>query len=186
VYGGFLEPGLAPGLALGLPVKAGRAAQAREVVARLWPRLFKGRPQARELAQGVSLHRVATDQAFRPSYALAGEILVLATDDAAAQAMVAGILGQAPTLADSPSRAFGRMELDGARAAQDLEVLLLSYLRANQGGRYWWMGEPAPTGDEAAAEVASTFGPFLAAVKALGRREVQVELTPAGFEASSR
>ncbi len=186
VYGGFLEPGLAPALALGLPVKAGRGGEVREAVAKLWPRLFKGRQQTRDYAQGVPLHRVLTDQAFRPSWALAGDVLVLATDDEAAKAMLAGILGQAPSLADAPSRAYGRAELDGPRAARDLEILLLAYLRANRGGGYWWMGEPEPSGDEAAAEVASTFGPFLGAVKALGRREVQIELTAGGFEATPR
>lgn len=186
VYGGFLEPGMSPGIALALPVLAGKGPQAEERLRALWPRLFKGPGQNQDYAKGVTLHRVLTDQAFRPSYAFAADTLVVATDDAAAQAMLAGLLGQAPSLADRSSTAYGRLEMDGPRAARDLEFLLLSYLRANQEGRYWWLGEPEPTGDDASAEVAATFGPFLGALRGLGRQELDVDLTAAGFEARRR
>lgn len=186
VYGGFLEPGMSPGLALAIPVQAGKSALAEAQLRKVWPRLFQGTAQSRAYAQGVVLHRTVTDQAFRPAYAIAADTLVLATDDGAAQAMLAGLLGQARTLADLPSGAYGQMELDGARAASDLEFLLLSYLRANHEGRYWWLGEPEPDGDEASAEVAATFGPFLGALRALGRQGLEVELTAAGFEARPR
>lgn len=183
VYGGFLEPGMCPALAVALPVQAGRRVQAEAQLARIWSRLFKGAHQGREYARGVTIHRIATAQAFLPSYAFVDNTLVLATDDASAQAMVAGLLGQAPTLADTPSGAFGRVEVDGAAAARDLELLLTAYLRASRENRYAWLGEPGPTDDEASAEVASTFGPFLGALKALGRRRLDLALTEGGFEA---
>lgn len=182
-FGGFLEPGLCPALAVALPVQAGKRAQAEAQLAKAWPRLFKGERQTREYAKGVVIHRVATAQAFLPSYAFVEDTLVLATDDGAAQAMIAGLLGQAPTLADAPSGAYGRAEIDGAKAAAGLEFLLKSYLRANHQGRYWWLGEPEPTDDEASAEVAGTFGPFLGALKALGRQRLEIVLTEGGFEA---
>ena len=56
-------------------------------------------------------------------------------------------------------------------------------VRVSQGSGAWWYGEPVPTDDEAAAEVASTFGPFLGAVKALGTRTLQLEWTSGGLEA---
>jgi hypothetical protein len=96
---------------------------------------------------------------------------------------VGGLLGQATTLADLQSRTYGVAQVDGTAAARDLETLLLAYLRVSQGGGAWWAGEPAPTEDEAAAEIAATFGPFLGALKALGTRTLELEMTPGGLEA---
>jgi hypothetical protein len=183
VYGGFGEPGMAPSLALALPVQGGKGAQAEELAKKLWGKLFKGRPQNREYAKGVLIHRMVTEQAFAPSFAVVNDTLVIGTDDEAVQAVMAGLLGQGPTLADLPSNAYGRVSINGDKAARDLEALLLTYLRINHGGRYWWFGEPSPSEDEAAAEVASSFGPFLGALKALGQQTLELNLTSYGFEA---
>ena len=101
----------------------------------------------------------------------------------AVQAVVSGLLGQTTTVADLQSKAYGVAQIDGASAARDLEALLLTYLRINQGGGYWWSGEPTPTDDEASAEVAATFGPFLGAMRALGSKTLELEWTSAGLEA---
>jgi len=186
VYGGFGEPGMCPSLALAVPIQPGKGTQVEELTKKLWTKLFKGKAQNREYAKGILLHRIATEQAFTPAYAVVNENLVLGTDDEAVQAVVAGLLGQVPTLADLPSAAYGRIAIDGDRAAQDLEALLLTYLRVNHGGRFWWFGEPAPSEDEAAAEVASSFGPFLAALRGVGRQTLELNLTSAGFEARPR
>ena len=186
VFGGFGEPGMSPSLALALPVQKGRGPQVEALIRSLWTKLFKGRPQNREYAKGILVHRVVTEQAFTPAYALLNDTLVLGSDSEAVQAVMAGLLGQAPTLADMPSSAFGRVSIDGEKLARDLEALLLAYLRINQGGRFWWFGEPAPTEDEAAAEVASTCGSFLGALRSLGRQTLEVDLTAAGFEARAK
>ncbi|MDP2877858.1 MAG: hypothetical protein Q8O00_16835 [Holophaga sp.] len=183
VYGGYGEPGMSPSLALALPIQAGKGAQVEDITKKLWTKLFKGKAQNREYAKGILIHRIVTEQTFTPAYAIVNDTLVLGSDDDAVQAVMAGLLGQAPTLADLPSNAFGRVAIDGEKAAKDLEALLLSYLRINHGGRYWWFGEPSPSEDEAAAEVASTFGPFLGALRGLGRQTLEVNLTSAGFEA---
>lgn len=183
VYGGFGEPGMSPSVALALPIQTGKSAQTEEQIKKLWAKLFKGRTQNREYSKGVLVHRISTEQAFTPAYAVVNETLVLGSDAEAVQAVMAGLLGQAPSLADLPSSAFGRVAIDGEKAARDLETLLLTYLRINHGGRYWWFGEPAPSEDEASAEVASSFGPFLGALRGLGKQTLDVELTPAGFEA---
>lgn len=183
IFGGFLEPGMCPSIALALPIRDGMATQAEERVKKVWPRLFTGRFQTQEYAKGVMIRRVATDQAFHPAFAIAGNTLILGTHEEAVQDMAAGVLGQIPTLADLPSQAYGRLEVDGALAAKDLDTLLLAYLRSNQ---TWWPGQPEPTGDEAAAEVASTFGPFLGALRGLGRKGLDVRLSPAGFLARPR
>ncbi|HQL48913.1 MAG TPA: hypothetical protein PLC09_09595 [Holophaga sp.] len=95
----------------------------------------------------------------------------------------AGLLGQAPTLADVPGEAYGRFELDGPVLARDVEALLLAYLK--EGGWQPFEGQNA-TAEEAAAELAATFGPFLGAVKALGRQTWHLASTPAGFELTPR
>ncbi|MFZ1614428.1 MAG: hypothetical protein WAT51_09675 [Holophaga sp.] len=182
VYGGFGEPGMSPSLALALPIQAGKGAQVEEQTKKLWTKLFKGKPQNREYAKGILIHRVVTEQSFLPAYAVVNDTLVLGSDDEAVQAVVAGLLGQAPTLADMSSGAYGRMAINGEKAARDLEGLLLSYLRIHHGGRFWWFGEPAPSEDEASAEVAASFGPFLAALRSLGQQSLDVNLTAAGFE----
>lgn len=185
-YGGYGEPGMSPGMALAVPVQAGKRQALEAVLKTLWSRGFKGRLESREYAKGVLLHRVRTGQAFFPCHALVGETLVLGTDDGSVASVVGGLLGQAPTLADLQGKGFGLAQIDGASAAADLEVLLLAYLRASQGGSVWWFGEPAPTDDEATAEVAATFGPFLGALKALGTRVLDLEWTPGGLEARPR
>lgn len=182
-YGGFGEPGMTPSLALALPIQANKGASLETSMKKLWSRLFKGRPENREYAKGVLLHRIRTDQAFAPCYAVVKDTLVLGSDDAAVQAVVAGLLGQTTTVADLQSKAYGVAQIDGASASRDLETLLLAYLRISQGGGRWWFGDPAPTDDEASAEVASTFGPFLGAIQALGVRTMELEWTSAGLEA---
>jgi len=182
-FGGYGEPGMAPSLALAVPIQAGKGPVLLASLKTLWPRLFQGKPENLEYAKGVLLHRIRTDQAFAPCYALVNDTLVLGSDDAAVRGVVGGLLGQTTTLADLQSRTFGTAQIDGVSAAQDLEILLLAYLRVNQGGGAWWAGDPTPTEDEAAAEVAATFGPFLGALKALGTRTLELEMTPAGLEA---
>jgi len=185
-YGGFGEPGMTPSVALAVPIQAGKGGAMDGAIKKLWTRLFKGQAENREYAKGVLLHRIRTSQAFAPCYAIVNDTLVVGSDDGAVQGVVGGLLGQTTTLADLQSTTYGVAQLDGASAARDLEFLLLAYLRISQGGGYWWYGEPAPTDDEAAAEVASTFGPFLGAVKSLGTRTLQIEWTAGGLEARPR
>ncbi len=182
-FAGFGEPGMSPSAALALPIQAGKSPALEAAVKKLWPRMFNGQIENREYAKGVQMHRVRTGQAFTPCYAIVNDVLVLGSDDAAVQSVVSGLLGQTTTMADLQSKAFGIAQIDGASASRDLESLLLAYLRINNGGRYWWFGEPTPTDDEAAAEVDSTFGPFLSAVKGLGTRTLELEWTPSGMEA---
>lgn len=182
-YGGFGEPGMTPSVALALPVLAEKQGAFEEAMKRIWPRLFKGRTENREVAKGVVLHRVRTQQAFSPCYTVAGGNVVFGSDEAAVQAVVAGLLGQGPSLADYQSKAYGIAEVDGPGVSKDVESLLLAYLRINHGGRYWWFDEPSPTDDESAAEVAATFGPFLGAIKTLGKVSLELEWTAAGLEA---
>jgi hypothetical protein len=185
-YGGFGEPGMSPSVALGLSLQSGKEASAEAILRKLWPRLFKGRTENREIAKGIVLHRVRTEQAFTPCYALVNGQLLLGSDDKAVQAMASSLLGQGPSLADYQSKSYGIAELDGPGLAKELEILLLSYLRINQNGRYWWFGEPSPTDDEAAAELASTFGPFLGAIKALGTQTLELEWNAGGMEARQK
>ena len=182
-FGGFGEPGMTPSMALALPIQAGKGPALDAALKKLWPSLFKGRSENREYAKGVLLHRIRTDQAFAPCYAIVNDAFVLGSDDGAVQAIVSGLLGQATTVADLQSKSYGVAQIDGASCARDLETLLLAYLRSNMGGGYWWAGEPAPTDDEAGAEVAATFGPFLGAMKALGTQTLALEWTSAGLEA---
>lgn len=178
-YGGFGDPGLTPSLALALPVQAGKQAALEGTLKALWPRLFRGTAEKRPVG-AAELHRIRTVQAFRPCYALAADHLVVGTDDKAVASVAAGLLGQAPTLADSPSQAFGRAEVDGPALAKDAESLLLAYLR---GGGWSPVQEGTPaTAEDAAAVLADTFGPFLGAVRALGRQTWVIESTAAGFE----
>lgn len=178
-FGGFGEPGLSPALALSLPIQQGRQTEAEAQLRKLWPRLFTGEAQKRSLG-GATLYRVRTPQAFAPSYAVMKDHLVLATDDRCLQEVVEGLQGRLPTLADLPQNGFGRAELDGARLAEDLEGLLLAYLRANRGNPF--EGTDAAGQDEASTEVAESFGPFLAALRSLGRRTVQLDFGPGGLE----
>lgn len=184
-FGGFGEPGMTPALALALPLQEGKQAVAEGLIKKLWPKLFQGETQRRTLG-GVVLHRTRTEQAFTPCYALVKDHLLLGSDERALENIAAGLQGQTPTLADMPSGSYGAGEFEGARVAQDLEGLLLAYLRANKGGGVWWLGEPSPTEDEAAQEVAATLGPFLGALRALGRRTVDLDFTAAGLEIRPR
>ncbi|MCE1228279.1 MAG: hypothetical protein LWX11_02140, partial [Firmicutes bacterium] len=185
-YGGFGEPGMTPSVALALPIQSGKSAQVEALLKAAWPKLFKGSVQQREYAKGLVVHRTRTEQAFAPAYAVQGETLVVGSDDGAVQNVLAGLLGQTPTLADTPSTAYGRIALDGAKAAKDLETLLVAYLRTNFGARYWWMSEPDSSQDEVASEMAATFAPFLGVLKGLGVQNLSVELGPGGFEVRPR
>ena len=95
-------------------------------------------------------------------------------------------MGQVPTLADRPSQAFGRCQLDGNQAAQQLETLLLAYTRAVGHGSPWWWLQGEASGDDAAGEVATVFGPFLGALRSLGQRSLDLEWGPSGLEARPR
>ncbi len=182
-FGGFGEPGMTPSLALALPIQAGKRLQVENLLKKLLPRLFKGQNQKQ--AFGTSeIHRVLTAQAFRPAWTLVADTLVLGTDEAAVKAISAGLQGQAPTLADSDSKAWARMELDGARASKELENLLLAFFRSHTGSG-WWIGE-ANSEDEAASELAFSLGPFLGAVKALGPVRLDWNWTAGGLEGRPR
>jgi hypothetical protein len=182
-FGGFGEPGMTPSLALALPVQGAKKAQVENLLKKLLPRLFKGQNQKQ--ASGASeIHRILTAQAFRPAWTLVADTLVLGTDEAVVKAVSAGLQGQAPTLADSESKAWGRMELDGARASKELENLLLAFLRSRT-GRGWWIGE-GTSEDEAAAELGFSLGPFLGAVKALGPVRIDWNWTAGGLEGRPR
>lgn len=183
-FGGFGEPGMSPSLALALPVQPAKRLQVENLLKKLLPRLFQGQNQKQPFGS-TELHRVRTHQAFTPAWALVGDTLVLGSDDGSVKAVAAGLLGQAPTLADSDSRAWARMEVDGARASQELETLLLAFLRGRQGSR-WWAGEAAPAEDEAAAELASSLGPFLGALKSLGTVRLEWNWTAGGLEGRPR
>ncbi len=182
-FGGFGEPGMTPSLALALPVQGLKRVQVENLLKKLLPRLFKG--QVQKQALGTSeIHRVLTAQAFRPAWAIVADTLVLGTDEAAVKAVAAGLQGQAPTLADSESRAWARMELNGARAGRELENLLLAFLRSRTGSG-WWIGETG-SDDDAATELAFSLGPFLGAVKALGPVRLEWNWTAGGLEGRPR
>jgi len=182
-FGGFGEPGMTPSLALALPVQAAKKVQVENLLKKLAPRLFKGQNQ-KQVFGTAELHRVLTAQAFRPAWTLVADTLVLGTDEGAVKAVAAGLQGQAPTLADSESKAWARMELDGARTAKELENLLLAFLRSRSGSG-WWIGETT-TGDEASAELAFSLGPFLGAMKAMGTVRIDWNWTPGGLEGRPR
>ncbi|HEX9010181.1 MAG TPA: hypothetical protein VF804_07430 [Holophagaceae bacterium] len=183
-FGGFGEPGMSPSLALALPVQPAKRVQVENLLKKLLPRLFQGQNEKQPFGT-AELHRVRTHQAFTPAWSLVGDTLVLGSDDGSVKAVAAGLLGQAPTLADSDSRAWARMEVDGARASQELETLLLAFLRGRQGGR-WWVGEPDPAGDEASTELAASLGPFLGALKSLGTVSIEWNWTAGGLEGRPR
>lgn len=185
-YGPSGEPGMTPALALALPIQEGREGAVSALMGQVWPQLFKGTVQKKSLGT-VEVRRVRTNQAFAPCYAVVQKHLVVATDEGPLAAVVAGLQGQAPTLADLPSQAYGRLSLDGTRAAADLQQLLVAYLRSHRGwqGPWQWLEGPA-TADEAAAEVASTFGPFLGAIRSLGARTLEATWTPGGLELRPR
>lgn len=182
--GGFSEPGFAPAMAMALPVAQGKEAAVAAALERLWPQLFKGRVQVQEVS-GARLRRTRTGQALNPTYVIAEGHLVVGTDEGPVKAVLAGLKGQAPTLADWQNQAFGRAEIDGERTARDLETLLLAYLRSHGSGGPWWDLAPA-TEDDARAELAATFAPFLGAMKRLGRRSLDVQWTEAGLEVTPR
>lgn len=181
IYGGFGEPGLAPSIAIAISVKPDKKTALIASLSARFSKLFEGESQKRSVG-GVELHRVRTEQAFAPSWAVVNDTLILGSDDSAVMAVAAGLQGQAPTLADFPSAAFARAEVDGATLSKDLESLLLAYLRTKH-GTVWWWGEPPPDADEAGAEVASTFGPFLGALKSLGKVDLELDWGPGGLEA---
>lgn len=182
-FGGFGEPGMTPSLALALPVQGPKRIQVENLLKKLLPKLFKGQNQKQAFGS-AEIHRIATAQAFRPAWSLVGDTLVLGTDEGAVKAVSAGLQGQAPTLADSTSNAWGRMEIDGIRASKELENLLLAFLRSRTSSG-WWIGETT-TEDEAAAELAFSLGPFLGAVKALGPVKIDWNWTAAGLEGRPR
>jgi hypothetical protein len=182
-FGGFGEPGMVPSLALALPLQGGKRLQVENLLKKVLPRLFKGQNQKQQNG-AAELHRILTAQAFRPAWTLVADTLVLGTDEAAVKVVAAGLQGQAPTLADIESKAWARMELDGARASKELENLLLAYLRGRTSSG-WWIGD-ATTEDDASAELAFSLGPFLGAVKALGPVRVEWNWTAGGLEGRPR
>jgi hypothetical protein len=182
-FGGFGEPGMTPSLALALPVQGAKRLQLQNLLTKVLPRLFKGQNQ-KQANGATELHRILTAQAFRPAWTLVGDTLVLGTDETAVKAVAAGLQGQAPTLADSDSRAWARMEIDGARASKELENLLLAFLRSRTGSG-WWIGETTSE-DEAATELAFSLGPFLGAVRAMGPVRLDWNWTPGGLEGRPR
>jgi len=182
--GGFTEPGFAPSLALAVPIAQGQETTVQQLLDGLWPKLYRGRLQEQDHA-GAKLKRVRTGQALNPTFVVTEGHLVLGTDEAPVKAVVAGLRGQAPTLADWQNTLFGRGEVDGERAARDLETLLLAYLRSHGQGGPWWEVS-TPTEDDARAELAATFGPFLGAIRALGRRGLDLAWTTAGLEVTPR
>lgn len=184
LYGGFGEPGLAPSLALAVAVKTGQRAPLEAALTAQFHLLFKGQSQKRTIG-GVELHRVQTSQAFTPCWTIANDVLVLGSDDAAVAAVAAGLQGQAPTLADLKSESFGRAEVDGAALSKQMENLLLAYLRTQHGSPWWW-GEPPPDSDEASAELASSFGPFLGALRGMGKVDLALDWTAGGLEARKK
>lgn len=185
-FGGYGEPGLTPSLALALPLKTGRAKDAEALLAQLFPAAFKGQLQSRPVG-GVTLRRMRTVQAFAPSFAVQGDLLILASDDGAAQSVLAGLQGQAPTLADLPTLGWGQVELDGPRLSAEMEKLLQAYLGAETGKpRRWWEEASAQSGDEVAEEVSSTFGPLLELVRKQGRLRLELSLGGAGLELRPR
>jgi hypothetical protein len=185
-FGGYGEPGLTPSLAFALPLKAGRAKDAEALLGQLFPAAFQGQLQSRPVG-GATLRRMRTVQAFAPSFVVQGELLVLASDDGAAQSVLAGLQGQAPTLADLPPLGWGQAEVDGPRLAAEVEKLLQAYLGVETGRpRRWWEATEAQSGDEVAEEVSSTFGPLLELVRKQGRLRFELNLGAAGLELRPR
>lgn len=185
-YGGYGEPGFTPSVGLVLPVKKGKGPEAEALMKALFSASFTGAVQAKQVG-AVTLRRARVEQAFAPSYAVVGDTLVVASDDRAATASLAGLQGQAPTLADLPASAWGLAELDGGRVATELEQLLMAYLGTlSQQPRRWWDPPTPGSADEVAEEVASTFGPFLDLIRAQGRVTLDLRWTAGGLEAKPR
>lgn len=182
-FGGYGEPGMTPSLALAVPVQGDKRVAVENLLKKQLQRLFKGENQKQALGTS-ELHRISTSQAFRPAWTLVENTLVLGTDEVTVKAVVAGLQGQAPTLADSESRAWARMELDGAKTSKELENLLLAFLRSRTSSG-WWIGDIAKE-DEAATELAFSLGPFLGAVKALGTVRIEWNWTAGGLEGRPR
>jgi hypothetical protein len=182
-FGGYGEPGMTPSLALAVPVQGDKRVAVENLLKKQLQRLFKGENQKQALGTS-ELHRISTSQAFRPAWTLVENTLVLGTDEVTVKAVVAGLQGQAPTLADSESRAWARMELDGAKTSKELENLLLAFLRSRTSSG-WWIGDTAKE-DEAATELAFSLGPFLGAVKALGTVRIEWNWTAGGLEGRPR
>ncbi|WP_285569871.1 hypothetical protein [Geothrix limicola] len=182
-FGGFGEPGMTPSLALALPVQGAKRIQVENLLKKLLPKLFKGQNQKQAFG-ATEIHRMMTAQAFRPAWSVVSDVLVLGTDEAAVKAVAAGLQGQAPTLADTESKAWARMDIDGARASKELENLLLAFLRSRTSSG-WWIGETTSK-DEAASELAFSLGPFLGALKAMGPVHLEWNWTAAGLEGRPR
>lgn len=185
-YGGYGEPGFTPSVGLVLPLKRGKGPEAEALMKSIFAASFSGAVQSKPFGS-VTLRRARVDQAFAPSYAVLGDLLLVASDDRAAAASLAGLQGQAPTLADLPASAWGLAELDGGRVATELEQLLLAYLGTlSHQPRRWWDPPIPGSADEVAEEVASTFGPFLDLIRAQGRVTLDLRWTPGGLEAKPR
>ena len=184
LYGGFGEPGLAPSLALAVAIKPEQKGALQAALSARFHQLFKGQSQSRTVG-GIELHRVQTSQAFTPCWSMVNDVLILGSDDAAVAAVAGGLQGQAPTLADLKSESFGRAEVDGVALSKHLENLLLAYLRTQHGSPWWW-GEPPPDSDEASAELASSFGPFLGALRGMGKVDLALDWTAGGLEARKK
>jgi hypothetical protein len=180
-FGGYGEPGLTPSAAMALPLKAGKAQEADALLKQLFANSFKGSVQMRAVG-AVQLRRVKVEQAFAPSWALVGDTLVLGSDDRAVASTVAGLQGEAPTLADLPNNSWGTAEIDGERLASEMESLLTRYLRSHQNVGWWDENATAQSADEIAKEVSSTFGPFLDLIRQQGRVGLSISLSPSGFE----
>lgn len=188
-FNGRGEPGMTPSLAASIPLKSGQTPAAEASMKKLFQLAFAGQAQNRTEKAGYVLRRIRTHQAFSPAWTIVKDTLVVGSDDRAVGTVAEGLLGRAPTLADLPSGTWGAGELDGERVAQDLESLLNAYLRAmGHSQNVWWLPpqEGTRTADDAAAEVATTFGPFLGLVKQIGKAPLAVTWGPAGFEARPR
>jgi hypothetical protein len=184
LYGGRGEPGMTPSLAAAVPVKEGRSKEAEAALARIFQMAFKGASQTRAEAAGYTLHRIRTTQAFTPAWALVKDMVVVGSDDRAVASVAEGLLGRASTLADAPTQAWGAAQLDGEHLAKDLEYLLASYLSTQRRSSARWLpvADTPRTADDAAAEVAETFGPFLGLLKRQGKVPMTLAWTAAGFE----
>ncbi len=185
LFNGRGEPGMTPSLSASVPLKPGRGKDVEAAMNRIFQMAFTGISQSRTEGAGFTLHRVRTHQAFTPAWTLVKDTLVLGSDDRAVAVMAEGLLGRAPTLADLPGETWGAAQLDGDRMAKDVEFLLTSYL-ASLGPmqKAWWIpvqGGP-PTADDAAAEVAETFGPFLGLLKRQGKIAMVISWSGAGLE----
>jgi len=188
-FAGRGEPGMTPSLAASIPLKKGRTAEVEASMKQVFQMAFTGQSQNRTEKSGFILRRIRTHQAFSPAWTVVKDTLVVGSDDRAVSAAAEGLLGRVPTLADLPGGTWGAGELDGERVAQDVESLLVAYLRARASvASVWWLPpqEGTATADDAAAEVATTFGPFLGLMKQLGKVPLQIHWRASGFEVQPR